>query len=87
MTNSTSKKSKKESSSSFDQISGPCDFDHNGECWICDCWASECAFKRMIKGDERYESLEELKSMFKDFLSGHPRKKELENLIDSYRKN
>ena len=24
----------------------PCDFDHNGECLICDCWPSNCAYQR-----------------------------------------
>lgn len=45
----------------------PCDFDHNGECWICDCWADECAFSRWKNKDYRYESEEELNEMFKEY--------------------
>lgn len=69
-----SKKLKKENYSSV-----PCDFDHNGECLICDCWASDCGWERLIKNDEKYESLEELREMFKDFLQNHPQKIEIEN--------
>lgn len=42
----------------------PCTFDHNGECLICDCWMSECAYMRMINKDYRWESKEELEEMF-----------------------
>ena len=45
----------------------PCDFDHNGECLICDCWPSNCAYQRYINGDYKYESKEELEKMFKDY--------------------
>jgi hypothetical protein len=24
----------------------PCNFDHNGECLICDCWPIDCIFKK-----------------------------------------
>ena len=24
----------------------PCKFDHNGECLICDCWPSDCPFRK-----------------------------------------
>lgn len=44
----------------------PCKFDHNGECLICDCWPSECAYDRMLNKDYKYESKEELEEMFKD---------------------
>ena len=47
----------------------PCNPDHNGECLICDCWLSECAMIRLRKGDFKYESLEELLTMFKDHLT------------------
>lgn len=47
----------------------PCDFDHNGECLICDCWMTECAWIRMHNEDYRWESKEELEEMFKDFKS------------------
>lgn len=46
----------------------PCDFDHNGECLICDCWASECAWQRYLKEDYRYETKEELEELFKDII-------------------
>lgn len=42
----------------------PCNFDHNGECLICDCWASDCAYDRMINKDYKWESKEELEDMF-----------------------
>jgi hypothetical protein len=46
----------------------PCKFDHNGECLICDCWSSDCAYVRMINKDYKYETKEELQEMFKDLL-------------------
>ena len=49
-------------------IKKPCDFDHNGECLICDCWPSDCAYKRYLNGDYKWESKEELENMFKDFV-------------------
>jgi len=27
----------------------PCKFDHNGECLICDCWATDCPFFKLSK--------------------------------------
>jgi hypothetical protein len=27
-------------------FSYPCNPDHNGECLVCDCWLSECPFKK-----------------------------------------
>lgn len=48
------------------EIKLPCNFDHNGECLICDCWPSECAYKRMLNKDYRYETKEELEDMFKN---------------------
>ena len=47
-------------------LNKPCHFDHNGECLICDCWPENCAYLRMLNGDYRYESKEELEEMFKD---------------------
>ncbi len=47
----------------------PCNFDHNGECLICDCWPSDCALQRLFNGDFKYESLDELLLMFKDHLT------------------
>ena len=43
----------------------PCEFDHNGECLICDCWPSDCAYDRMLNKDYKWESKEELDKMFK----------------------
>ena len=45
----------------------PCNFDHNGECLICDCWPSLCAYERYLLGDYTYETKEELEQMFKDY--------------------
>ena len=46
----------------------PCDFDHNGECLICDCWSQDCGWDRMLNKDYKYESKEELEEMFKDYI-------------------
>jgi hypothetical protein len=43
----------------------PCYFDHNGECLICDCWPSECAYQRYLDQDYKWETKEELEEMFK----------------------
>jgi hypothetical protein len=45
----------------------PCEFDHNGECIICDCFPLDCAYDRLLTRDFNLESEEELKEMFKDF--------------------
>jgi hypothetical protein len=45
----------------------PCDPDHNGECLVCDCWLTQCAFDRWLIGDYTYETKEELDLMFKDY--------------------
>lgn len=45
----------------------PCDFDHNGECLICDCWISDCAYTRYLNKDYKYESEEELKQIFEKY--------------------
>lgn len=42
----------------------PCQFDHNGECLICDCWPSECAWERYKNKDYTYETEDELNKMF-----------------------
>lgn len=47
----------------------PCDFDHNGECLICDSWPSDCAFNRLFSGNFQHETLEELLVMFQKFLT------------------
>ena len=43
----------------------PCNFDHNLECLICDCWIDSCGFKRLVHNDYKYESHDELIEMFK----------------------
>lgn len=45
----------------------PCDLDHNGECLICDCWITECAYDRYLDKNYKYETAKELQLMFKDF--------------------
>lgn len=50
-------------------ISLPCNFDHNGECLVCDCWVSDCAWWKMWGGDFKYNTLDELIQMFKDHLT------------------
>lgn len=42
----------------------PCNFDHNGECLLCDCSIDQCAYIRWINKDYTYESEEELNKMF-----------------------
>jgi hypothetical protein len=54
---------------SGDKTKIPCDLDHNGECLVCDCWISDCAYQRYLKGDYKYESKEELEEMFKDYIT------------------
>lgn len=45
----------------------PCNLDHNGECLICDCWLSNCAYDRYLNEDYTYETKEELEVIFKGF--------------------
>ena len=45
----------------------PCNFDHNGECLICDCWPSDCAYVRWLNKDFTYETEEPLREMFKNW--------------------
>lgn len=51
-------------------VKQPCDFDHNGECLICDCWHSDCAYMRYLKKDYKWETKEELEEMFKNYKKG-----------------
>jgi hypothetical protein len=46
----------------------PCNFDHNGECLVCDCWPSECAWQRYLNQDYTYETKEQLEEMFKMYI-------------------
>ena len=48
--------------------SKPCDFDHNGECLICDCWWSDCAWNRLLNQDYKRENKEQLLKMFQDWI-------------------
>lgn len=63
----------------------PCDFDHNGECLVCDCWPSDCAFDRLFSGDFKYETLEELLVMFQECLTSDEAKSLRENSIEGVR--
>ena len=47
----------------------PCNFDHNGECLICDCWLADCAFQRLLNQDFTYETQDQLLEMFKTHLT------------------
>lgn len=51
----------------------PCKPDHNGECLICDCWISECAYVRYLNKDYKWETEEELKEMFERYEDNEPR--------------
>jgi hypothetical protein len=51
----------------------PCNFDHNGECLICDCWPSDCAYKRYLAEDYSMERKELLERMFKDYNTMTPK--------------
>jgi len=44
----------------------PCLLDHNGECVICDCWITDCAYARYLNEDYTYETKEQLEEMFKN---------------------
>ena len=48
------------------KLKRPCEFDHNGECLICDCWAMDCAYVRWLNQDYKWETKEQLDKMFKD---------------------
>ena len=65
----------------------PCDFDHNGECLVCDCWPSDCAWERMHNKDWKYESREELLEMFKDFLDKNYSKEDIEIITEIITEN
>ena len=47
-------------------MKSPCNPDHNGECLICDCWLSECAYQRFLNNDYTYETREQFVEMFKE---------------------
>jgi len=44
----------------------PCNPDHNGECTVCDCWITDCAYARYLNEDYTYETKEQLEEMFKN---------------------
>jgi hypothetical protein len=37
----------------------PCNPDHNGECLVCDCWLSDCAFNKEIVEDDLQKLIKE----------------------------
>lgn len=37
----------------------PCQFDNNGECNICDCWPSDCPFKKTAARLKAFEDVAE----------------------------
>ena len=45
----------------------PCEPDNNGECLICDCWVSNCAYQRYLNEDYSIETKEELEKIFKSY--------------------
>jgi len=45
-------------------VDRPCNFDHNGECLVCDCSMADCAYDRWLKEDYKWESKEQLDEMF-----------------------
>jgi hypothetical protein len=57
----------------------PCNFDHNGECLICDCWIGQCAWERLLKADYTYESYRELLEMFQY----HMARADMQQLVDA----
>jgi hypothetical protein len=46
------------------RVKVPCKFDHNGECLICDCWSTDCAYDRWLKQDFKWETKEQLDELF-----------------------
>lgn len=65
----------------------PCEFDHNGECLVCDCWPSDCAWERMHNKDWKYESREELVEMFKVFLDKNYSKEDIKIITEIITEN
>jgi hypothetical protein len=53
-------------------MTSPCNFDHNGECLVCDCWPSDCAYQRLLKQDYSWETKEQLEAMFKKYIQNQP---------------
>ena len=45
----------------------PCEPDGNGECLICDCWVSDCAYQRYLNKDYSIETKEVLEKMFEGY--------------------
>lgn len=61
----------------------PCDLDHNGECLFCDCWISDCGWKRLLDRNWKYESREELIEMFKVFLEKNYSKEDIKIITEN----
>jgi len=60
-------------------MKSPCNPDHNGECLICDCWLSDCAYTRYLNGDYEFETKEELEQMFLKTMTD----KEMDKFLES----
>lgn len=50
------------------KIELPCKLDHNGECLICDCWLSNCAWIRLQQKDFNLETEKELLLLLHKFI-------------------
>jgi hypothetical protein len=46
----------------------PCELDQDGECLVCDCFVSDCAWQRYLKKDYSCESKRELEVIFKKYI-------------------
>jgi hypothetical protein len=47
----------------------PCNFDHNGECLVCDCWLSDCPFLKKEKTEDDLQKLVKSDPMWQKPLS------------------
>ena len=69
---STSQETEKNLKSFLNPSKAPCNFDHNGECNICDCWPDACAYRRYLDKDYSIETRKELEDLFKNKTSNEP---------------
>lgn len=47
----------------------PCNFDHNGECLVCDAWPSDCAWQKLMNRDFTYQSETQLVELFYPYMT------------------
>lgn len=47
----------------------PCNFDHNGECLVCDGWPSECAWAMLVDGDFKKIPKEKLIDLLEPYMN------------------